>query len=366
MSEYVIAALFMLLGGVTAYLVREKYVHPRKKSSSELYTQALRELLDGKPEAAFGKLRQVVATDANNLDAYLRLGQILRKHNQPERALRIHKDLTLRRALSKEDKTAILRQLLLDYLAMEDITTAEAAANELLSLDSNDRWAHARLLEIQEKSGKWTEAFETASAILRLDSNRSKKSLARYKSEMGKVQSLSRDFHKARVAFKEALSIDPTYVPAYLALGDSYYSEKRYEDAVTFWNKLIEAVPEQGHLALERLQKTLFELGRFGDIAEVCEKLLRHDPRNAGARKTLAEFHEKKGDIVTAVEMYESLVEDYPEDAIIIVELIRLYVEQGDKRKIEKLLRQIERHREAVAADNSGNKKNKTVSTVNA
>lgn len=64
--------------------------------------------------------------------------------------------------------------------------------------------------------------------------------------------------------------------------------------------------------------------------------------------------------------MYESLVEDYPDDAIVVVELTRLYVEQGDKRKIEKLLRQIERHREAVAADNSGKKKSKTVSAVNA
>ncbi|MBU0982449.1 MAG: tetratricopeptide repeat protein [candidate division Zixibacteria bacterium] len=346
MTEYILVFLLLLVVATGFYLVYERLTGKKKDSPHSSYVEALRDLLDGRQESAFTKLRQVVAEDSQNLDAYLRLGQILRENSQAERAIQVHKDLTLRQGLPREDKVAILHQLSLDYLALNDVKMAESALRELIGLAGDDHWAHTRLLKLLEKSQRWEDAYDTAVRILQLEANKSKKPLARFKYQAGLQLYRKREYHKARIVFKEAIGLDPTYVDAYLAIGDSYADEGRHEDAVTFWNKLISAVPEQGHRVIDRLQKTLFDLGRFGDIQGICESILEHAPRNIEARRALAEFYAKKGDLDQAVEIIESIFDDYPVDQDAALKLIRLYLERGEQDRIRGLLRNIEQRRE--------------------
>jgi len=346
MLDYILVLLVLFFALTTGYLAYEKYTRKGKRSSSTDYLDALRNLLDGKQESAFTKLRQVVMEDSNNLDAYLRLGQILREHGRADRALQVHKDLTLRGGLSRDEKAGILHQLALDYLALDEVGTAETALRELIALAPQDRWAHATLLKLLEKAQKWDDAFDVAGQLLKLESSKSKKPLARYKYSAGLQLYKKREYHKARVMLKEAIGLDPGYELTYLTIGDSYYDEKRYEDAVNFWNKLIEAVPSQGHLVIERLKKTLFELGRFGDIIDICQNILAHDPKNLVARRSLAEFYEKKGETELAVEILEQIMDDYPDDLSTLVHLIRHHVDRGETRKLQDLLRMLEQKRE--------------------
>ncbi|MEW5994737.1 MAG: tetratricopeptide repeat protein, partial [Candidatus Zixiibacteriota bacterium] len=94
MTEYLIIFLILLAVSFAFFLAWERFTRREKKPLSSLYVEALRDLLDGKRVAAFSKLRQVVTEDSNNLDAYLRLGQILRENKKPDRALQVHRDLT--------------------------------------------------------------------------------------------------------------------------------------------------------------------------------------------------------------------------------------------------------------------------------
>ncbi|HUV30225.1 MAG TPA: tetratricopeptide repeat protein [Acidobacteriota bacterium] len=348
MIEYILVLLVLLFAAVSFILGYDRFKSRRRRPESSLYVQSLIDLLDGKPESAFTKLRQVVAEDSNNVDAYVRLGQILRENKNPDRALQVHKDLTLRGTLSGEEKKAILKQLVADYLALQELSTSERALKEIISIDPHDRWAHAALLELQEKARRWEDAYQTAATVLRLQGNKSKKPLARYKFQMAEQLYRKREYHKARIVYKEAIGLDSAFVPAYLAIGDSYRDEQRFEDAVNFWSRLISAVPEKGHLVIDRLKKTLFDLGRFGDIVQICNSILEHDPRNLEARRTLAEFHEKKGDLDAAAELLEQIFEDYSDDYLTVLELARLYLEKGDKKKVDGLLRSLERKREML------------------
>jgi lipopolysaccharide biosynthesis regulator YciM len=348
MVDYVLSLLVLFFGALAFYLVYDRFMNRPKSSESSTYSDALRDLLDGRQETAYTKLRQVVADDPGNVDAYLRMGQILRENNQPARALQIHKDLTLRAGLTRPQKVAILRQLASDYIATDDLVTAEAALKEIRSLDSGNYWAHTQMLSIQEKAQQWEQASETAEQILKLEGNRSKKPLARYGVARGDQLYRQKEYHKARIAYKEAISLDPTCVQAYLSIGDSYAEEQRYEDAVTFWTKLITAVPEQAHMVIDRLKTTLFELGRYGDIADICQEILAHAPGNATARRTLAEFHQRKGDSEMAIAMLEQLVDDHSDDRAAILDLVRLYHEKGDRKKLSDLIRTLERKRSQV------------------
>jgi lipopolysaccharide biosynthesis regulator YciM len=348
MAEYFITFIILMVLAAIFYLLYDRYVNRPVKTESELYVEALRDLLDGKQESAFTKLRQVVVEDANNIDAYIRLGQILRDNKKPDRALQVHKDLTLRAGLSVDEKTEILQQLYADYLDLNDLDMAQAALKELVTLKSRDRWAYTQLLELQKKSEAWDEAYDTAVMLLKIEGNKSKKPLAAFKYHMGEALYKKREYHKARVLFKEALGFDPTFVPAYLSIGDSYYEEKRFEDAVNFWNKLISAVPNEGHRVIERLKKTLFDLGRYGEIHSICEDILSHAPRNLEARLCLAEFHEKKGDSDLAEQVLVGVVDDYPNEIKAVTELIRIYLEKGDSGKIQQLVRSVEQKRQKL------------------
>lgn len=357
MVEYAVVFLVLLAISLAFYLVYKRVLGKPAKSVSALYVEALKDLLNGEQVQAFTKLRQVVAEDTTNIDAYLRLGQILRENGKADRALQVHKDLTLRTRLSQGDKESILRQLAEDYSALRDFDTAEAALKELVALAPKDRWVHEELLKILERAKKWDNAHDTAADLLKLEGEKSKKKLAGYKYQLGHDLYQKLDYHKARVLFKEAIGLDPTYVPAYLEVGDSYCDEERYEDAVKFWKKLIAAVPDQGHRVIERLKKTLFDLGRYGELSDICDSILKHDSRNLEARLTLAEFSEKKGDVDTARSMLEQIVDDHPGHLKSVVELIRLYLDRNDRRRLDELFRTISRREESgLQSDTDHNK----------
>jgi lipopolysaccharide biosynthesis regulator YciM len=343
MLESMLLILVLLLGALSFYLMYERYYKKVQQSEPSQYVEALRNLLDGKQEAAFTKLRQVIAEEPSNIDAYLRLGRILREHNRADRALEVHKNLTLRYGLSRAEKVSILRELASDYLALNEPSTAETALKELISLDPENYWAQVNRLRLQEKANQWDDACETAVLLLKLESNKSKKPLARYKLRQGEELARSKEHHKARVVFKEAIGLDPSFVPAYLAVGDSYIEEERFEDAVNFWSKLIEANPEEAHQVIDRLKNTLFTLGRFGEIVDICRRILEQSPKNVEARRALAEFDIKKGDLSGAQETLEQILEDHPQDSQTILELVRIYLEQGNQKKLHELRRNLER-----------------------
>ncbi len=342
MTEYILMFSFLLLSTMVLYYLYERYFSHKSKTSSDIYLEALKDLLDGHQEKAFGKLREVVAEDSTNIDAYIRLGIILRENNKPKQALQVHKDLTLRSGLPADIKVEILKQLYLDYVDLKEFDTAEAALKELVDVKPKHRWALIKLLEIQKEQAKWDEAYDTAVRLLKIEENKSKKPLASFKYQMGDQLFKKREYHKARVLFKEAIGFDPHFVDAYLAIGDSYQEEERFEDALNFWNKMISNVPHQGHQVIERLKKVLFDLGRYGEINKICENILAHSPKNLTARLCLAEFYEKKGDADLAEEILVSIIDDYPDDIKSVVELIRIYLDKNNSQKIEQLLKTID------------------------
>lgn len=354
MAQYLLVFFIMLLAAAAFYYAYDRWLRKPQRGGSMVYVDALRDLLDGRSESAFTKLRQVVTEDSNNIDAYLRLAQILRDHNKPDRALQISKDLTLRSGLERSQKIAILRQLASDYLTLREYDTAQAALKELTSLAPQDRWAYAQLLDVQRHQKDWEKAYDTAAQILKLDSDKSKKTLAEFRFHMGTDLQRKGEGRKARGLFKEAIGLDPEYVEAYLAIGDSYLAEDRQEDAVNFWTKLIATVPHQGSRVIERLEKTLFELGRFGDIAGICESILEHSPNDRKARMTLAEFHKKKGELRQADRLLSTIIDEDPTNLAAAAELIRIYIEDNNLDKIEQLLQRMEKRQTETESAASG------------
>ena len=310
----------------------------KEKASPKLYIDALKALLSGEDQLAFQMFKEVAKKDPENLDAYLKLGDLFRKNKRYDKALQIHKELTFRPSLSLEEKNEILKSLAQDYSASGDHDKAISVLLDLYKANDKDRWVAQKLLSEYEETAKWEEAFELRKKTSSRKEDQTNKILALYKVCWGKARQDTGELHKARVAYKEALNYDESCVAAYVYLGDAYHEDDRLKDAVEYWKKLVETVPEAGYLVFDKLEKTLFELGEYEDITEIYENILSRNPKNVFALFSLARINEKKGLKESAVEQYRHILDIDPAFSSARISLAKLYLDRGRKEEMTDVL----------------------------
>jgi lipopolysaccharide biosynthesis regulator YciM len=341
-TAFIIIAILVILWAPILYFI----IHRRGQRDSDRpdqgdYIEGLKALLRDQHEQAFVKLKDTVSVDTNNVDAYIRLGDIFRERKQPEQALRVHRDLTFRKNLAQAEKMAILKALYYDFLEMEDESSAVKAIREILDQSPNDRFALETILRYVEKSGDWKEAALIRKKLDKLDGHASGRILALYKVFEGDDLNEKGDRHRARLFYKEAIHLDKNCLAAYVAIGDSYYNEGRLEDAINYWNKVIAQKPEDGQLVFERLKKGFFEIGRYGDYADALSNLLQVYPEHKTARLELAYFQEKKGNQDLARENYITAQDNNPDSMLVKLGLYRLNRDTGRKDAADNIFKQI-------------------------
>ncbi|UCB52603.1 MAG: tetratricopeptide repeat protein [Candidatus Zixiibacteriota bacterium] len=310
----------------------------KRKVSPELYIDALKALLAGEERTAFQQLRQVARDDPDNVDAYLRLGDLFRKNKRYDKALQIHRELTLRPSLTQEEKEEVLTSLAEDYSASGKHDKAISALEELLKASEKDEKVAFRLLSEYEETGDWEEAFQLRKKTSHRREDEANRILALYKVLWGRDRAEKGELHKARVAYKEALNYDEKCVPAYIYLGQAYHRDQRLKDAVQYWKKLLELAPDAGYLVFDELEKALFELGEYGEISEVYERILSHNPKDTFALFALARIYEKKGMAEAAIEKYKQIVDVDSTFLSARLSLAKLYQEEGRKDESTDLL----------------------------
>jgi lipopolysaccharide biosynthesis regulator YciM len=329
----VIVIIFLVVVLFWSKAKREK-----RKVSPKLYTDALKALLAGDEKLAFQKFKDVAKGDPENLDAYLRLGNLFRKRERFDKALQIHRELTLRPSLSAEEKSEVWKSLAEDYIASKNHEKAITVLEELRRTDDDDQWVNKKLISEYEQTERWEEAFELRKKLSKHRDEDANKILALYKLFWGKARADRNELHKARVAYKEALNYDETCIPAYIYLGEAYYRDGRLDDAVEYWKKLLDAVPTAGHLIFDKLERTLFELGQYEEIAEIYERISNQDPRDTHALFSLANIYEKKGMIELAIEKYRQVLDIDSSFLSANLSLAKLYQEKGWKEQSIDLL----------------------------
>lgn len=318
-----------------------KTTKEKKKAYPRLYLEGLKALLAGDDNLAFQKFKMVVEEDTNNIDAYLRLGDIFRRRKQIDKALQIHQELTMRPNLSPEEKADILKGIVEDFIEGKNFERATSVLRDIKKLVGEDLWTEKKLLSLYEKMGNWEMAFQTKQKILKQKKEEDKKVLALYKVFEGEQWLQKEEFHKARLAYKEALNLDELCVPAYFYLGEAYVADDRIEEAVESWKKLLENVPQSGYLVFDKLEKALFELGKYGEIVEIYEKALLSTPKATQVLFALANIFEKKGRNDQAEEKYRQILEMDSSFVPARLRLIRIYEQEKRGEKLRNSLNEL-------------------------
>lgn len=325
-------------------LISYFWLKSRKKEtipSQRLYIDALKALVEGDEKMAFQRFKQAVTEDTENVDAYLKLGDLFRKRGQIDKALQVHNELTLRYGLSEEVRLEVLKSLAEDYLVTRDWEKAISILNDILKSDNRNLWAKRKLLACQEELCSWEEAFKLRDELSKnkLEKEKNYPILALYKVQQGNELASRGEYHRARLLYKEALHYDEKCVPAYIHLGEAYISDRRPEEAIVYWKKLLEIVPLHGYLIYDRLEEVLFELGSYNEMAEIYDHILRDNPKDVKALHSLATIYEKMGRLEQAQQNYKRILEIDSSYLPAHLNLIKLY--QG-KNQLEKAKNSLE------------------------
>lgn len=310
---------------------------PPKKSydTTAEYTTALNYLIIGEKKKALEKLRESVRLNTGNIDAYIKIGDILRELGSVDRAVKIHRGLIFRRNLTSGQKIVILESIIKDYQAIEKYDRAIQVCQKLLKMTHDEVWVQEMLLQLYENSRDWEKAFDTLKKIQKAKGKKNAPLLALYKVEAGlKCIEEGRE-RDGRIKFREAIKLDKKCPPAYLYLSDSYIRENRYNDALTELEKFSTQAPQLSYLGFARIKEILFHEGMFGEVETIFESLLQNNPENESIRFSLADIYERKGELERAIGLCHEALDRNPES-------------QQAKRYLARILARTRRSQEAL------------------
>jgi lipopolysaccharide biosynthesis regulator YciM len=309
------------------------------KQISQNYIEGLKAMIEGDDQAAFVKLKQTVNEDSDNIDAYLRLGDLMRKKGQHQKAVQIHRQLLLRKHLDSGTIALIWRSLAVDFISAKKYNMADEILEKIAKESGHKKWAKEKILEVFEKSSQWEKAYEIGKDIFGAKDHQTR--LAVYKHLSGSELYKAGEFHKARLAYKESLHHDNKFAPSYIMIADSYLAEGRKEEAAEFFKRLAEEVPNEAYQVFYKMEQTLFELGQYPEVETIYKKMLRECPNDPDILRSLAVIAEKKGDLNGAIDALSQVVSAFPDDMAAASRLAGMYIESGQKQKALRVLQNI-------------------------
>ncbi len=314
MSPYYYLVLIIIIIGflITLFVKNRNNIKNEKISSS--YIDALHLLLEGKKSKAIQKLKTTVRNNSDNIMAYITLGNLFRELSYPDRAAKIHKSLVIREDIPNSMIDTIYNYLIKDYIADQQFDKAIYTAKKLAKKSKKNIKNNYTLLSLYEKKRDWENAFTYRQRIDKFEKKKSKNLLALYKVQSGLYLVEKEQEHEARLAYREALKIDTKCIPAYLYLGDSYHRCNRKNDAVKIWKEFTENNPKKAYFAFDRLKETLFELGIYGEIEEIYNKILKQEKNNIQTSIALAEFYKKQGQDSKAINICNQVLTKEPKN----------------------------------------------------
>jgi lipopolysaccharide assembly protein B len=331
-SAGLIVLVAFLLGAW--WLLRTRRSTERRLASipQDAYALGLSALIGGDRREALRRLKEAVQGDSTNLDAYIRLGDLLRESGDIQKALAIHRDLTVRAELADMDRARILESLTRDYFAAGRYEEAGQSAERLLRLHRTNRFAYRAVQQVAEALKDWPRAIRIVEERTRLEGEGGKPLLARYHGFVGAQEFAAGNVKEARRQMEEALKLDSRCLLAYLSLGDMDQAEGHTERAIERWRSLARIAPEHASLVFDRLERAYFELGRFEEVVAFYRELLEGAPResSAPALLALAEIYRRKGDLDQAESFVQDALERSPEQPRAYRHLAKIALDRHD------------------------------------
>ena len=315
-----VSVLVALLVGLTIGKAWERYklrggrwIDRRKARKSPHYILGLNFLVSNQIDLAIEELSNAAGLDADALEVHMILGNLYREKGQVARAIQVHQDLLQRTGLSTIEHAYVLLCLGLDFKRGGFVDRALETFNEVLRLDSDNRYALINLGKLYEDQHQWSEAYTMRKRVMALTEPESQAShrsiLAFLETEIGQEAQSNAKANEAISRFEAAIELDKSTVPAYLNLGDVRLAAGDAKGAISAWENIISVEPNRAYLAFDRLDETYPKVGAPKKFQELCRQLITSNPLDWRARQALARHLTERGEVRDALELLlEALV----------------------------------------------------------
>jgi lipopolysaccharide biosynthesis regulator YciM len=307
-------------------------------SSQDHYVAALRQMIEGRREEAFRSLQTAVKTPKAPTDAYIRLGNLLRERGDVSRATQIHQSLTVKGNLTREEKLELYLGLAEDYAALgrseKSVKTLEMAVK---SLSVKDPRVFVKIAHHYHVVGQSETAYEALKEARKLG-GLSDRELALYLNTVAEKLIERQDVREAKRVLQRALKHDPDCAPALVLLGDIALKTDDIDDAIEKWRRAAVLSPQLAETALRKLEKVLFQKGRFGDVEDLYNDIRSVRGGDEAATLALAGFYRKQGRGEEAIQLLEEYLTVFPESVRARLLLTSLFTRYRESETVQQFL----------------------------
>lgn len=286
-------------------------------------------LAQNKPEAARDQFRQAANLNPDNMQALQGMaGTYTGNELKPE----------MEKLIQEHPAATAPRLILLEIaLTSGDQTRADELAATLLERDAENNPAPAESAVANIFNGVGAK-LRRSGDLERADNVLERGRVLFPENENIALQSASVAFSqdqgdKARRILQEVKQMHDQSARPYVVEAQHFESLQQHQQAAEMYELAIQkgAGPET-KLALVR---SLERNGQSDEAARLLEEYLGQHPEHQGLLMRSAMLHQQNGESVAAIEAYERLLEQNPQNPIALNNLAWLYFEQSDKRAID-------------------------------
>jgi arylsulfatase A-like enzyme/Tfp pilus assembly protein PilF len=208
--------------------------------------------VEGRVDEAIAQVREALAADPDIVEAYMLLGNFLKKAKRPGEAIAAYKQALV---LDDEHQGALF-SLALAYKDEGKLKDALAGFERARALDPRNGKVLWQLADIHMQQGE----PQKAEAIVQ-DALARKVDEPRFLLKLGESQIEAKQFAEAEKSLRSALEKKPDLETARFNLGLAYEEQGRNEDAIAAYRAEVESRP-QAYRAAFNLAKLLQKAGR--------------------------------------------------------------------------------------------------------
>lgn len=249
-----ITPLFFALGWIAGRIDMKTVIKQAKQLPSRLFL-SIDELVDSKTALASDNIKQIVDQEPQLIELQISLGKIYRHRGENDLAIKQHtKLLNSKFIIDKNDREKVRLELAKDFHRAGLVDRAESILQALLESELYSTIAQELLLNIYQQDKNWEEAIKISKKLSTKDYTYHIE-VAQFNCELAMEAIIKSQFEETFNHIQNAIAINRKCVRASIILGDLYYTQEKYEDAINAW-QLIE---KQNHLYLPMIIEKIFD-----------------------------------------------------------------------------------------------------------
>ena len=265
-----ITPLFFALGWIAGRIDMRTVIRQAKQLPNRIY-DGIDALIDNRTGIASDNIRDTVLHEPQLTELQLSLGKLYRNRGENDIAIKTHtKLLNSQFLLNSIQKDKVRLELAKDFQHAGLVDRAESILIKLIDSELYSHLARELLLNIYQQDKNWKDAIDTAKKLATSDYSYHTE-VAQFNCELAQEAMIKSDSTASLEYINNALLINRKCVRANILLGEYYFSQENYSDAVKTW-QLIE---KQNHLYIPIVIDKLFDAYiHLGQIKE-CLTLIK-------------------------------------------------------------------------------------------